>query len=72
VNKFISVKIRERVEGTPGFIEAREFDVTINPDNITLFNSGEDPSVTFVRLACGGTLCVCMPVKEFKKLLEKE
>ena len=71
MSNFIKVTIRERVEGNPGFFEAQEFEVNINPDNITLFNSGENPEVTFVRLACGGTLCVTMPVKEFEKLLQE-
>lgn len=65
MSKFINVVVRERMEGTPGFVEEQEFDIYINPDNITLFNQGEDPDVVFVRMVCGATLCVVMTQKEF-------
>lgn len=69
MNNFVNVKIRERLEGAPGFMEFQEIEVTINADKITLFNKGEDPRITFVRLECGATLCVAMPYKEFTKLI---
>lgn len=70
MSRFATIKIRERTEGEPGFIEAHEFEVTINLDQVSLFNVGEDPKVTFVRLTCGATLCVLMPVKKFQQLIE--
>ena len=72
MSKFIEVKIRERVEGTPGFAKPHEFNVRINTDQITLFNKGEGSNdITFVRLSCGITVCVCMSEPKFAKLLEK-
>lgn len=65
MSKFIDLTIRERVEGAPGFMQSQEFSVTVNADQITLFNKGEDPGVTFVRLSCGATLCVVMPLNKF-------
>ena len=71
MSNFIKVKIRERAEGNPGFMDADEFEVTINLDNVTLFNGGEDQGkeVTFVRLACGAMLCLPMSVKEFENVI---
>lgn len=71
MSKFIDVLIRERVEGTPGFVEALDLPVTINTDQITLFNIGEDPEITFVRLTCGATLCVVMPFEKFVGKIRK-
>lgn len=72
MSKFIEVTIRERQDGTPGFMKEREFKVKINPDEITLFNKGDsDPNVTFVRLACGITVCVIMAEDKFSKLMDK-
>lgn len=65
MSNFIELIIRERIEGAPGFVQAQELPVTINADQITLFNKGEDPTVTFVRLSCGATLCVVMPFNKF-------
>jgi hypothetical protein len=70
MSKFIDVKVRERNDGEPGFMEQQEFVVTINKEQITLFNAGEDPTVTFVRLSCGATLCVVSPREKFVKLLK--
>lgn len=68
MSKFIDLTIRERIEGAPGFMQALDLPVTINTEQITLFNKGEDPELTFVRMSCGATLCVVMPVHE---LMEK-
>ena len=65
MGKFIDLVIRERIEGAPGFMQALDLPVTINTEQITLFNKGEDPELTFVRMACGATLCVVMPVIRF-------
>ena len=71
MNKFIKVKIREKVEGQPGFAKPNEFEVRINPGQITLFNKGEDNGdITFVRLSCGITLCVMMKEEKFAKLMD--
>lgn len=71
MGNFISIKIRERQDGVPGFVKAREFPVTINTDQVTLYNKGdEDPTITFVRLSCGVTLCVCLSEPKFTKLLK--
>ena len=70
MSRFATIKIQERTEGEPGFIEAHEFEVTINLDQVVLFNPGEDKNVTFVRMSCGATFCVCMSLKKFKHLLE--
>ncbi|MFA5023353.1 MAG: hypothetical protein WC523_00150 [Patescibacteria group bacterium] len=72
MSRFIQVTIRERIEGTPGFVEPKEFDITINTDQITLFNAGEDGDVTFVRLSCGMTICVAMKEHKFAQLVRKE
>ena len=70
MSRFATIKIRERTEGEPGFVEAHEFEITINLDQIKLFNTGEDPKITFVRLSCGATLCVCMSLKKFNQMIE--
>lgn len=70
MSKFIEVFIREHVEGTPGFMDKRDFLVNINVDHVTLFNKGEDSEVTFVRLACGATICVVASPEEFAQLIE--
>jgi len=73
VNKYVKVRIRERIEGQPGFAKPHEFDVHINPDQVTLLNRGEENNdITFVRLSCGVTLCVIMKEDKLIKLLEKE
>lgn len=70
---FIKVKVKQQVEGKPGFVEEEIIEVQINTENITLFNQGEeDPSVTFVRLTCGATLCVDMKYDKFISLLNKK
>jgi hypothetical protein len=70
MSRFATIKIRERTEGEPGFVEAHEFEVTINIDQITLFNTGEDLAITFIRMSCGATLCALMPIKKFKQIIE--
>ena len=71
MGQFIDIAIRERLDGAPGFLEAQEFNVSINKDHITLYNKGEEDGITFVRLTCGATLCVLMPVSKFVQLLNK-
>ena len=72
MSKFMPVVVRERVEGAPGVVEEQEFEIYINKDQITLFNVGEDPKVTFVRLVCGATLCVLIPYNKFTKMIVDE
>ena len=72
MGKFIKVKIREREEGQPGFAKYKEMYININPAYVTLFNKGaENEDITFVRMACGITICVVMSKKKFAQLLEK-
>ena len=72
MGKFIPVVVRERVEGAPGIVEEQEFEIVINLEQMTLFNKGEDPKVTFVRLVCGATLCVLIPYEKFIKKVADE
>lgn len=65
MSRFLPVTVRERAEGSSGLVEPEEFNIFINVDEITLFNSGEDPNVCFVRLTCGATLCVALPFEVF-------
>lgn len=68
---FMKVTIRQQSEGTPGFVEADDFEIQINAKQITLFNrSEEDDDITFVRLACGATICVVMTYNAFVKKLQ--
>ncbi len=67
---FINVVVRERVEGAPGIVEEEEFHININTDKISLFNKGENKKITFVRMACGVTLCVLMSHDKFVKKLQ--
>jgi hypothetical protein len=54
-------------------MEPELISVQINTDHITLFNDGDEGSdVTFVRLACGATLCVDMPYVKFIDVLNKQ
>jgi len=71
MSNFINLVVREKVEGTPGVIDDEEFNIHINANQVTLFNKGEDPKVTFVRLVCGATLCVLMPHDKFVKKLKE-
>ena len=70
MGNFIDVSIKERVDGAPGVIADEEFDIIMDVDKVTLFNSSnETPNITFVRLVCGATLCVNLSPENFKKRL---
>lgn len=69
---FISVVVRQAVDGAPGFIEDDEFEVSVAVDKISLFNQGVDDrgdDVTFVRMICGATLCVVENYRDFAKMI---
>ncbi len=68
---FLKVIVKQQSDGKPGFMEDEEFEIQINVEKITLFNKSEDDDdVTFVRLACGATLCVATPYNKFVKKLQ--
>lgn len=68
---FLKVMVKQQSDGTPGFVEDEEFEIQVNIEKITLFNKSEDDDdVTFVRLACGATLCVATPYGAFVKKLQ--
>lgn len=68
---FLKVNVKQQSDGKPGFMEDEEFEIQINVEKITLFNkSEEDDDITFVRLACGATLCVITPYNAFVKKLQ--
>lgn len=69
---FISVLVRQAVEGNPGFVEDDEFVINIAVDKITVFNQGVDDEgkdVIFVRMVCGASICVVCDFEEFIELL---
>lgn len=69
--KFLKVKVRQREEGTPGFVEAEDLEVTINLDSVTIFNQSlDDKNTTFVRLNCGAMLEVVIPYSKFSKMID--
>jgi hypothetical protein len=68
---FLKLKVRQQADGKPGFIDDDEFEIQVNVEKITLFNKSEDDKdITFVRLACGATLCVAVPYNTFVKKLQ--
>ena len=71
MSKFLKLTILERQEGMPGFVEMKQVQVNINPDQVTLYNPGEEkPNLTFVRLSCGITVCANISADKFAELLE--
>ena len=58
---FMKVRIKQHVEGNPGFVEPEIIEIQVAVNQITLFNRGfvgEDEEVVLARLSCGTLLVI--------------